>query len=195
MVQIEDKLISDEVFEKRFVCNLSACKGACCVEGESGAPLEEEELQQLEDALDAVKPYMRQEGIDRVNETGVFTIDVDGDYVTPLVNDAECAFVQFDENGITKCAIEMAHRDGKTDFPKPISCHLYPIRLSELKDFTAINYHHWPICDDARICGTDLNISVFRFLKAPIIRKFGADFYAQMELADKHLESQKSGKA
>ncbi len=192
MVQIEDKLISDDVFEKRFVCNLSACKGACCVEGESGAPLEEEEIDLLEEALDAVKPYMRKEGLDRVEETGVFTIDTDGDYVTPLVNEAECAFVQFDDNGITKCAIEMAHRDGKIDYPKPISCHLYPIRVSELKDFTALNYHHWPICDEARTCGIDLNVSVFRFLKEPIIRKFGPDFFEQMELADAHMNEKSS---
>lgn len=195
MVQIEDKLISDDVFEKRFVCNLSACKGACCVEGESGAPLEEEEIDLLEEALDTIKPYMRKEGLQRVNETGVFTIDTDGDYVTPLVNDAECAFVQFDANGITKCAIEMAHRDGKIDYPKPISCHIYPIRVSELKDFTALNYHHWPICDDARICGIDLNVSVFRFLKEPIIRKFGSDFYEQLELADAHINDKKDARS
>ncbi len=192
MVQIEDKLIADDVFDKRFVCDLSHCKGACCVEGESGAPLDADEVDKLEEILDDVKPYMRKEGIERVEEVGVFTVDYDGEYVTPLVNDAECAFVQFDGNGITKCAIEMAFRDGKVDWPKPISCHLYPIRLKELKDFTALNYHHWPICDGARTCGMNLDVKVFKFLKEPLIRKFGEDFYNQLEETDKFLESDKS---
>lgn len=185
MIQIDDTLISDDVFEKRFVCDLSACKGACCVEGDSGAPLEADEIDILEDILDEVKPYMRPEGIARVEETGVFTIDTDGEYVTPLVNNAECAFVQFDRHGIAKCAIEMAYREGKIDFPKPISCHLYPIRLSNLKDFTAVNYHHWPICDPARACGARLNVKVFRFLKEPLIRRFGEDYFEKLEAADR----------
>lgn len=190
MVEIDKTLVSDDVFEKRFVCDLSACKGACCVEGDSGAPLEAEEIDILEEILDDIKPYMRQEGIDRVEETGVFTIDEDGEYVTPLVNDAECVFVQFDQNGIAKCAIEAAFRDGKIDFPKPISCHLYPIRLNELKDFTAVNYHHWPICDPARVCGAKLNVKVYKFLKEPIIRKFGAEYFHKMEAVDKHLNGE-----
>ncbi len=189
MVEIDNTLVSDDVFGKRFLCDLSACKGACCVEGESGAPLEAGEIDKLEEILDEIKPYMRQEGIDRVEETGVFTIDTDGEYVTPLVNDEECAFVQFDKSGIAKCAIEMAHRDGKIDFPKPISCHLYPIRLTELKDFTALNYHHWPVCDPARACGAKLDVKVFKFLREPIIRKFGADYYEKMEAADAHINS------
>lgn len=189
MVEIDNTLISDDVFSKRFLCDLSACKGACCVEGESGAPLEAEEIDKLEEILDDIKPYMRQEGIDRVEETGVFTIDTDGEYVTPLVDDAECAFVTFDNSGIAKCSIEMAHRDGKVDFPKPISCHLYPIRLTELKDFTALNYHYWPVCDPARACGAKLDVKVFKFLREPIIRKFGADYYEKMEAADAHINS------
>lgn len=187
MVEIDNTLVSDDVFSKRFLCDLSACKGACCVEGDSGAPLEFEEIGILEEILEEVKPYMRQEGIDRVEETGVFTIDTDGEYVTPLVNDAECAFVQFDKSGIAKCAIEMAHRDGKINFPKPISCHLYPIRLNTLKDFTAVNYNHWPICDPARVCGAKLDVKVYKFLKEPIIRKFGAEYFEKMEAADNHI--------
>ncbi len=189
MVEIDKTLVSDDVFQKRFLCDLSACKGACCVEGDSGAPLEAEEIDILEDILDDIKPYMRQEGIDRVDETGVFTIDEDGEYVTPLVNNAECAFVQFDKSGIAKCAIEMAFRDGKVDFPKPISCHLYPIRLNELKDFTAVNYHHWPVCDPARACGAKLDVKVYKFLKEPIIRKFGEEYFHKMEAVDKHLNA------
>lgn len=175
--EINDKLISEEIFEKRFVCDLAACKGACCVEGDAGAPLEEAELELLDDAYDAVKPYMRQEGLDAVEKQGLYTIDIDGDYVTPLVHGKECAFVAFDEKGIAKCAIEQAHSDGKTAFKKPISCHLYPIRISKLSVGDAINFHDWQICDPALKCGAKLEVPVFRFLKEPLIRKYGTDFF------------------
>jgi hypothetical protein len=192
MIQIDDALLSEDLFSKRFVCDLSACKGACCVEGDSGAPLEAEEINELEEALDDIKPYMRKEGLEVVEKTGVFTVDTDGEYVTPLVNGEECAFVSFDKNGTAKCAIEQAHRDGKTDFLKPISCHLYPIRVTRLKDYDALNYHHWPICDPARECGAKLDVKVFKFLKEPIIRKYGPSFYEKLEEADKLIESSKS---
>lgn len=191
MIRIDDTLVSEDVFEKRFVCDLTACKGACCVEGDSGAPMTAEEIDILEEVYPAVKPYMAPAGIARVEETGVFTIDEDGEYVTPLVEDRECAFVTFDDKGIAKCSIEMAHRDGKIDFPKPISCHLYPIRLTELKDFTAVNYHFWPICDPARECGAKLNVKVYRFLRTAIERKFGKAYFQKLEEADKMLEEGK----
>lgn len=187
MIQIDNKLVSDDLFEKRFVCNLSACKGACCVEGESGAPLEPSEVGKMEEILEDVIPFMRPAGIARVEEVGVFTVDLDGDYVTPLINDAECAFVQFDEAGIAKCAIELAYRAGKTDFPKPISCHLYPIRLAEIGDYTALNYHHWPICSPALECGGQLDIPVYRFLKGPIVRRFGEEFFEALNIAAEEL--------
>jgi hypothetical protein len=189
MIQIDDTLLSEDLFSKRFVCDLGACKGACCVEGDSGAPLEPEEVGLLEEALEDIKPYMRQEGIDRVEETGVFTIDIDGEFVTPLVNDEECAFVSFDRNGTAKCSIEQAHRDGKTDFLKPVSCHLYPIRVTQLKDSVALNYHYWPICDPARSCGAKLDVKVFKFLKEPITRKFGSAFFEKIVEADKLIDS------
>ncbi|MFT5596614.1 MAG: hypothetical protein ACI9O2_001093 [Flammeovirgaceae bacterium] len=191
MIQIDDALLSEDLFSKRFVCDLGACKGACCVEGDSGAPLEPEEVGLLEEALEDIKPYMRQEGIDRVEETGVFTIDIDGEFVTPLVNDEECAFVSFDRNGTAKCSIEQAHRDGKTDFLKPVSCHLYPIRVTQLKDYVALNYHYWPICNPARSCGAKLDVKVFKFLKEPITRKFGEEFFEKLVEADKLMESSK----
>jgi hypothetical protein len=191
MIQIDDTLLSEDLFSKRFVCDLGACKGACCVEGDSGAPLEPEEVGLLEEALEDIKPYMRQEGIDRVEETGVFTIDIDGEFVTPLVNDEECAFVSFDRNGTAKCSIEQAHRDGKTDFLKPVSCHLYPIRVTQLKDYVALNYHYWPICNPARSCGAKLDVKVFKFLKEPITRKFGEEFFEKLVEADKLMESSK----
>lgn len=191
MIRIDDTLVSEDLFSKRFVCDLSACHGACCVEGESGAPIDPDEIHDMERVYPDVKPYMRPEGIARVEETGVFTIDDDGEYVTPLVKGRECAFVTFDKRGTAKCSIEMAHREGKIDFPKPISCQLYPIRLTELKDFTAVNYHHWPICDPARTCGAKLNVKVFRFLKEAIKRKWGEEYYDKLEAADALMKEQK----
>jgi len=184
---IDDTLVSDDLFEEKFVCDLGACKGACCVEGESGAPLEVEEIDILERELDKIKPFMNREGIKRVEETGVFTVDFDGEYVTPLVNERECAFVVFDDNGVAKCSIEKAWRAGKTEFPKPVSCHLYPIRLTKLREYTALNYHRWPICDPARTCGANLQVKVFRFLKEPLIRHFGAAYFQKLEEADRMI--------
>lgn len=183
MVEIDGKLISSDVFQKRFVCDLNACKGACCVEGDAGAPLELEEVDALEEAIDDIKPFMRPEGIYAVDKNGVFYMDIDNEPVTTLVNGKECAFVYFDENGITKCAIEKAHREGKTSVHKPISCHLYPIRTKQLSEFEAVNYHEWPICKPACDCGDKLDVPVYKFLKEPIIRKWGEEFFKQMEAA------------
>jgi Protein of unknown function (DUF3109) len=189
MIMIDQTLVSDELFEKKFVCDLSACKGACCVAGDSGAPLSLEETDILQKEYKKIKPFMRKEGVAAVKEQGVFTIDTDFDYVTPLVNGAECAYVSFDENQIAKCAIEMAYKAGKTDFKKPISCHLYPIRITKLKDYDALNYHHWPICKPACKCGEKLDVKVYKFLKEPIIRAYGEEYFKQMEEVEK-LENQ-----
>jgi hypothetical protein len=183
MIQLEKTLISDDIFEKKFVCDLNACKGACCVEGESGAPLEEVELDILEKIYDQVKPYMRKDGVEAVEEQGHFVLDWDGEFTTPLVNGAECAYVSFDDDGTAKCAIEQAYRDGIVDWPKPISCHLYPIRITKLKDFDALNYHKWKICEPACSCGSELDVRVYKFLKQPLIRKYGEEWYAQLEAA------------
>ena len=188
MIEIGNKLISLDVFEKRFVCDLSACKGACCVEGDNGAPLEEEEIDLIEEALEQVKPYMRKEGIEAVEKTGVFYMDQENEPVTTLVNNAECAFVFFDNNGITKCAIEQAYNDDKIDFKKPISCHLYPIRVAKLRTYVALNYNYWNICKDACKLGNELDVKVYKFLKEPIIRKWGEEFYNELEQVDKELE-------
>jgi hypothetical protein len=180
MIEIQDTLVSDEVLSKQFVCDLAACKGACCVEGDAGAPLEEEELSILDDIYEDVKPYLRPEGIAAIEKNGKYVIDWDGEPVTPLVNDVECAYATFDPDGTAKCGIEQAHRDGKIDFYKPISCHLYPIRLAKISNFTAVNYNYWKICKPACACGEELNVPVFRFLKEPLKRKFGKDWYDQL---------------
>lgn len=181
MQGIKDTLISDDLYERKFVCDLSACKGACCIEGDSGAPLEEEECSKLDDVYDQVKPYMRPEGIAEIEKNGTYVMDVDGDLVTPLVNNRECAYVFFGEDGGTRCAIEAAHRDGKIDWKKPISCELFPVRIKEYPTFTAVNVQFLDICSCACDLGKKLEIPVYKFLKEPLIKKFGPDWYEQME--------------
>ena len=164
MIQLEDKIISLDIFEKHFVCDLNACKGACCVEGDAGAPLLDEEERILEDIYEKVKPYMRKEGIDIVQNEGVAVHDSEGDLTTTLVNNKECAFVVF-ENGIAKCSIEKAYNNGLIDFKKPISCHLFPIRIQKYQDFDAINYEEIKTCKAACACGSKLEVPLYVFLK------------------------------
>lgn len=191
LVEIDDKIVSTQIFERKFVCDLNACKGACCIEGDAGAPLTLEEVDILEDTLEVIKPYMREEGIKAVEEQGVFYMDQDNEPVTTLVNEAECAFVYFDEKGITKCAVEQAHIDGKSDFKKPISCHLYPIRVKQYDEFQGLNYDVWDICAPACDCGEQLNVPVFRFLKEPLVRAFGSEFFKELEIVSKEMNKLK----
>lgn len=184
MISIDNTLVSDEIFERKFVCDLNACKGGCCVAGESGAPLEEEELPLLEGALEEVKPYMNAKGLKAIERHGAYVLDSDGDYTTTLVGkEKECAFVVFDEKKIAKCAIEMAHKDGKISWQKPISCHLYPIRITHHKKYDALNYHKWNVCKPACSCGEKLDVPVYKFLKTPLIRQYGKTWYKKLELA------------
>ena len=187
MIQVEDQIISLDIFEKHFVCDLSACKGACCIEGDSGAPLLDEEEKILEKIYEKVKPYMREEGITEIANQGVAVYDEEGDLTTPLVNNKECAFVIF-ENGITKCTIEKAYNDGVVDFKKPISCHLFPIRIKEYRDFDAVNYEEIKICKPACECGSKLEVPLYAFLKEPLIRKYGDDWYKELLEAAKLLK-------
>jgi uncharacterized protein DUF3109 len=183
MIAIDNTLISEDLLDKKFVCDLNACKGACCVEGDSGAPLDKEELAQLEAVLPQVRPYMNKKGIRAVEKHGAYVLDGDGDYTTTLVSAGkECAFVIFDEQNIAKCSIEQAYRDGKISWRKPISCYLYPVRITKHKDYDAVNYHKWPICKPACACGKTLNVAVYKFLKTPLIEKYGAEWYRQLEL-------------
>ena len=179
MIQVQDKIISLDIFEKHFVCDLNACKGACCVEGDSGAPLVEEEEKILNEIYEKVKPYMKKEGINEIENQGVAVYDSEGDLTTTLVNGKECAFV-VEENGINLCSIEKAFQEGKTDFKKPISCHLFPIRIKEYRDFDAINYEKIKICKPACECGSKLEIQVHAFLKEPLIRKYGETWYEEL---------------
>jgi hypothetical protein len=181
ILAVDDKLISSEIFERKFVCDLNACKGACCVEGDAGAPLTFDEVDIMEEIVEKVKPFMRKEGIDVIEQSGVFYMDQWNQPATTLVNGNECAFVYFDENGISKCAFEQAYLEGKTTWKKPISCHLYPIRVSKINDGFALNYEEWKICDPACSLGEQLQVPVFKFLKEPLTRAYGEDFYADLE--------------
>ena len=190
MIQIDDKLISEDLFSEEFVCNLAKCKGICCVEGDAGAPLDEDETKILDEIYPKIKSYLRPEGIQAIEEQGTYTLDFEGDLVTPLVNNAECAYVIFDEKGYTKCAIEKAYEDGVIDWQKPISCHLYPIRITEYSNFSAINYHEWDICSDACTLGKELGVKVSQFLKKPLIRKYGEEFYQTLSEAAEEWEKE-----
>lgn len=181
-------MVSEELFSKEFVCNIDKCKGACCVEGDAGAPLEEEELKILDDIYEEIKPYLRREGIEAIEKQGKYLKDDDGEWVTPLVNGKECAYVIFDEKGIAKCGIEKAWEAGATKFRKPISCHLYPVRLKKYKDFTALNYHVWSICADACVLGKELGVNIAHFVKDALIRKFGETWYEELMEAEKYYK-------
>jgi hypothetical protein len=194
LIEIHDKIISTQIFDRKFVCDLNACKGACCIKGDAGAPLDEEEANILEENIDKIKPFMRKEGIEEVDKTGVFYIDQENDIATTLVNEKECAFVFFDHNGINKCAIEKAQREGVIDFKKPLSCHLYPIRLKKFNDFTALNYSHWDICEPACSCGEKFNVPVYKFLREPLIRAFGSTFYDELEVVNSELRKNNNEK-
>lgn len=181
MIEHGKVILSDDIKEKFFVCNLEKCKGACCVEGDLGAPLEKEELALLDEAYEAVKPYLMPEGVEAIEKHGTYVLDDEGDYSTTTIDGEECAFAVYDEKGILKCGIEQAYNDGKTDFKKPISCHLYPIRAKKYDEFEALNYDRWSICSPACDLGAELSVPIYKFLKEPLIRKYGADWYAELE--------------
>lgn len=186
MIAIDHTLVSDEVLQEAFVCDLSRCKGACCVAGDAGAPLLESELQILTEIYPLVKPYMQVAGQQAVAAQGVYVRDEDGEALTPLIEGKECAYTIF-ENGLASCAIEKAHKEGKFAFEKPLSCHLYPIRVKSYDGFEAINYHKWEVCTPACELGKNLKTPVYKFLKGPIIRKYGAEYYEQLEAAAAYL--------
>lgn len=191
MIQIDDKIVSLDIIQKNFCCDISKCLGTCCVEGNAGAPLEMDEVDILEQEFEAYKPYMTAEGVEEIERQGFMVVDCDGDYTTPLVNDAECAY-SFSENGITLCAIERAYNEGKTQFIKPISCHLYPIRVANFNDGSVgLNYHRWGVCSAAVALGDKIGMPMYKALKVPIIRRFGAEFFKELEIAADFIANNK----
>lgn len=188
MIEIGDKIVSIDLLTTRFCCDLNRCKGICCVEGNAGAPLEESEVEILEREYENYKPYMKKEGIEAVERDGFMIVDDEGDYTTPLINDSECAF-SYERNGITFCAIERAYKENKTTFIKPISCHLYPVRLVKFSNgTTGLNYHRWGVCSSALECGKAKETPMYQSLKIPLVRHFGRDFFDALVEAEKYIK-------
>jgi Protein of unknown function (DUF3109) len=181
MIVLQHTVISDDIKDKFFVCNLEKCKGACCVEGDLGAPLEEEELQILADNYEQIKPYLSEAGRQAIDEQGLYIKDWEGDFSTTTIGNRECAYAIYDDNLTLKCGIEQAYLEGKISWKKPISCHLYPIRITKYDGFEALNYDKWQICNPACSFGADLGVRVYQFLREPLIRKYGADWYQELE--------------
>ncbi len=181
MFQLGKTIVSEEIIEKDFVCNLTACKGACCIDGDAGAPLEDKETEILVDIYSKVKPFLSTEGIAAIEEQGAFVKGEDGEWETPLINGSACAYVIFDSKKIAKCGIEEAYNQGKIPWKKPLSCHLYPVRVREYTELTAVNYHKWQICDPACALGEELKVPIYKFVKEALIRKFGKDWYSELE--------------
>ena len=170
MLSIENTLVSDELISENFICNISRCKGECCVAGEAGAPLEKKET-----------TFLNPKGIKSIEDQGVFVKGIDGDFETPLVDGEECAYTVFSESGIASCGIEKAHNQGAIDFQKPISCHLYPVRVQSYEKMLVVNYHNWSICSDACNLGNTLKIPIYQFVKKALIRKFGKAWFEALE--------------
>jgi hypothetical protein len=191
MLQIDDTIISLELLDEHFVCDLNSCKGICCIEGDDGAPLEDAEVKIIEDLLPVIWDDLTETSKEVIRRQGVSYIDDDGEPVTSIVNGAECVFTYTDKDGTCKCAIEKAFREGKTNFYKPISCHLYPVRLQKYDEFTAVNYHRWSVCSCARKLGGKLGVPVYQFLKEPLIRRFGHEWFEQLEIADEEFKNKK----
>ncbi len=183
MLQIGNKVIGLSLLEEKFLCDLQKCKGACCVQGDAGAPLLDEELPVLDSLFSALRSYLRGEALSAIEENGMFVTDPsDGEKVTPLLNGKECVYAVFEE-GVARCAIEKAWFDGVISFRKPVSCHLYPIRVKEYENFIAVNYDRWPVCSPAIPNGRKHEVPVFVFCREALIRRFGKEFYKELETA------------
>jgi hypothetical protein len=190
MLEIGRTIVSLDILEKHFLCDLMKCKGACCVEGDSGAPVTPEEEKAIQENFPEVEPYLPLNHCDEIRKQGFAVIDFDGDLVTPLVNNKQCAYT-FEEGDILKCGIEKAFLDGKINFRKPVSCHLFPIRITEYKRFDAVNYQKIDICKPGRECGKSEKLPLYIFLKEPLIRKYGEDWYLQLAFAAENFPGER----
>ena len=191
MYQIGDVLISDEVLTERFVCDLENCMGACCIEGDAGAPVDLDEIMQIENVLPIIWDQLSIPARKVINKQGVAYTDPEGQLVTSIVNNKDCVFTCYDEKGCCFCALEKAYREGKTRFYKPLSCHLYPIRHKKVGDLDALNYHQWEVCKAAVLLGQKKDVRVYEFLKEPLIRKFGEAWYQELTEAVEELKRRK----
>ena len=188
MLQIDDTIISLDLIEEKFICDIPRCLGACCVEGESGAPLEQEEVAIIEELLPEVLNDLSDKAKEVIKKEGVATIDPEGDLVTSIINGKECVFSFFDNKGVCHCAIEKAYNEGRSKFRKPISCYLYPVRVKQYKDFKGVNVDTWEICGVARELGKKEGLPVYKFLKDPLIQKFGQEWFDQLSYAAENMD-------
>jgi hypothetical protein len=189
MIELGDKVVSLDIIREKFVCDLAKCKGICCVEGESGAPLEDDEVKLLKAEYYRIRPYLREEGRKAIARQGTSIRDADKEMVTPLIDGRhECAYVLF-ENSIARCGIEKAWEEGGTGFRKPVSCHIYPIRIKNYMSMKAVNYDRWQVCDPARVNGEREKVPVYRFVKEAIERKFGTDFFHKLQIISDGLDA------
>lgn len=191
MIIIDETLISEELLDKKFVCDLAACKGACCEEGDLGAPLEIEEIDAIEANLKGIRSFMSGAGLQLLDKEGFYEAAPGEELVTTTIEGKACVFAIQDDTQTWKCAIELAHKAGQSDFLKPISCHLYPIRIEKLKNYEGLNYEHWDICSPACACGDRLEVPVYKFLKGPLIRKYGTDWFDALEAVAAELKKSK----
>ncbi len=195
MIAIDHTLISEDLLEKQFVCDLNACKGVCCEEGDLGAPLLLEEIDAIEQNLPAIRNYMSEAGLALLDSPeGFYEMAPDQELVTTTFNGKACVFAVKGSDEQWKCAIELAYKAGKSAFLKPISCHLYPVRLQEYPQFTAVNYHQWDICAPACSCGAALQLPVYKFLKEPLIRRFGTEWYEDLDAYARHKNGETGSK-
>lgn len=190
MFQLGKTIVSEDILEKDFVCNLNACQGACCVDGDAGAPLNAEETKILESIFPKIKPFLRPEGIEAIERLGAWVKGTDQDLETPLIDNKDCAYVIFD-GPTALCGIEQAYNQGIVDFKKPVSCHLYPVRVKDFTEFAAVNYDRWDICDDACVLGKELQVPVYVFVKEALIRRFGENWYTELEKVAKELTQER----
>ena len=196
MIQIQNTIVSLEILEKEFCCDLQSCKGCCCIEGDAGAPLTEEEDRKIRQILPVLLPEMTKEARQTVEASDISYRDREGELVTQIVNNKDCVFSRTDHNGWCYCLIEKAYNAGKIDFKKPISCHLYPIRVKEFETrgsvpaMSALEYHRWDVCHCARVLGKKLHLPIYQFLKEPLIRRFGQEWYDELCLTAEEWRKQ-----
>jgi hypothetical protein len=183
MLQIQNALVSLDIAEQFFCCDLAACLGACCIEGDAGAPITNDEQKKIEDLIPIIADDLLPRAREAVEVDGVAYIDEEGDLVTTIIDGRNCAFSCYDKDGVCLCALERAFRKGLTTWKKPASCALYPLRLTEYPTFTAVNYHKWKICHSAEVMGRKKGIRLYQFLKQPLIDHFGQEWYDELVLA------------
>jgi hypothetical protein len=189
MLEIQNTLVTLDLIEEFFCCDLEKCKGECCIEGDAGAPVTEDEVEKIKESLSAIEADMLPRAIEEVKANGVAYVDEEGDLVTTILDGRNCAFTCYAPGGICLCALEKAWREGRTAWKKPASCSLYPLRITEYPTFTAVNYHRWNICRDAVALGRKKGIRLYQFLEGPLTERFGAEWYTELcEAATAYLE-------